>query len=238
MVIWCTASTLKMMKLNWRTVTIFNNHDCSSSMHNEGTWITWQHIHFLSYCNFLAIFKWWPVNNFSFRKTDFNFSRQYFISALIRNYLFSTKQKKKSKVRLRVFMHLYGQTTNPLWSRFENRTIRSVHLSIWFTLDKRKIKREKRDIVMQKNWWREGLGRAGQGGTENFGAYSSWALTFTPDLSLKGKLWVNTCSTSCSLLQTIQLEEKEKQSFLFSTGKTGTFRAQGEENRCFTPCNY
>lgn len=151
---------------------------------------------------------------------------------------FPQNKKKKSKVRLRVFMHLYGQTTNPLWSRFEKRTIRSVHLSIWFTLDKRKIKREKRDIVMQKNWWREGLGRAGQGGTENFGAYSSWALTFTPDLSLKGKLWVNTCSTSCSLLQTIQLEEKEKQSFLFSTGKTGTFRAQGEENRCFTPCNY
>jgi hypothetical protein len=29
LVIWCIASTLKMMKLNWSKVTIFKNHDCN-----------------------------------------------------------------------------------------------------------------------------------------------------------------------------------------------------------------
>ena len=168
MIIWCTAST-KMMKLNWSTVTIFNNHDCSFSMHNEGTWITWQHIHFLSYCNFLAIFKWWPVDNFSFRKTDFNFSWQYFISALIRYYLFSTKQTK-TKIRLQVFMHLYGLTINPLWSCFEKGQL-GVFIYPYGSLYTREQLSNKRDIVMQKNWWREGLGRAG-------GYRKLWCLFF------------------------------------------------------------
>lgn len=157
MIIWCTVSTLKMMKLNWSMVTIFNNHDCRSSMHNEGTWITWQHIHFLSNCNFLAIFKWWPVDNFSFRKTDFNFSRQYFISALIRYYLFSTKQKKIQNQITSIHASLWSNNQS-FMVLFWKRTIRSVHLSIWFILYERKL-RGKRETLLYRKLMKRGPGQ-------------------------------------------------------------------------------